>query len=103
MRDIHDELDEDENLVQIVEILQRKIRNIEIVYQEKHQIIFFPSHPYFVIIIMIIRLFDFLSDQTKDKIMFNINRETQREKILGLLEVKKMIFHEIEHNYKLNQ
>ena len=35
--------------------------------------------------------------------MFKINRETQREKILGLLEVKKMIFDEIEHNYKLNQ
>lgn len=34
--------------------------------------IFFPSHP----------VYEYLSDQTKDKIMFTINRETQREKIL---------------------
>ena len=35
--------------------------------------------------------------------MFNIKRDTQREKILGLLEQKELIFNEIEHNYKLNQ
>jgi inositol 1,4,5-triphosphate receptor type 1/inositol 1,4,5-triphosphate receptor type 3 len=46
--------------------MQTKIRHIEIVYQENKQLIFFPSHP----------LFDFLSEQTKDKIMFSINRET---------------------------
>ena len=45
LKDIHDQLDEDENLFKIVNILQRKIRNIEIVYQEKNQIIYFPSHP----------------------------------------------------------
>lgn len=35
--------------------------------------------------------------------MFTINRETQREKILGLIEKKKAIYHEIEYNYKLHQ
>lgn len=73
--------------------MQTKIRNIEIVYQEKPQLIFFPSHP----------LFEFLSDQTKDKIMFTIDRETQREKIIGLLDIQKSIFNEIEYNHKLNQ
>lgn len=49
------------------------------------------------------RLFDYISDQTKDKLMYTVSRETQREKILGLLEAKQPIFHEIEYNYKLNQ
>ena len=34
--------------------------------------------------------------------MFTIKRETQREKILGLLEIKDIIFDEIEHNYSLD-
>ena len=35
--------------------------------------------------------------------MYGINRDTPREKILGLLERKTEIFNEIEHNYDLNQ
>jgi inositol 1,4,5-triphosphate receptor type 1/inositol 1,4,5-triphosphate receptor type 3 len=35
--------------------------------------------------------------------MYTINRETQREKILGLMVAKRAIFHEIEYNYKLHQ
>ena len=34
--------------------------------------------------------------------MYGINRDTPREKILGLLERKTEIFNEIEHNYDLN-
>lgn len=67
--------------------------NIEIFYIDKCQQVFFPAHP----------LFEYLSDQSKDKLMYTVNRETQREKILGLLAAKQPIFHEIEYNYKLNQ
>lgn len=35
--------------------------------------------------------------------MFTIKRDTQREKILGLLAAKHPIFDEIELNYELNQ
>jgi inositol 1,4,5-triphosphate receptor type 1/inositol 1,4,5-triphosphate receptor type 3 len=35
--------------------------------------------------------------------MFGINRDTQRDKILGLLEATTTIFNEIEYNFRLNQ
>lgn len=47
-------------------MLAQRILKIEIVYEGKPQTILFPAHS----------LFTYLSDETKDKIMFNINRET---------------------------
>lgn len=35
--------------------------------------------------------------------MYSINRDTPREKLLGILERKTEIFNEIEYNYDLNQ
>jgi inositol 1,4,5-triphosphate receptor type 1/inositol 1,4,5-triphosphate receptor type 3 len=60
----------------MLELLLSKIRKIEIVYEKNTMTIFYPSHP----------LFEFLSDHTKEQLLFNISRGTQREKILGLLE-----------------
>lgn len=76
-----------------MDLLQTKILKIEIIYQNKPQIIFFPSHP----------LFGFLSDQTRDMIMYRVNRDTWREKILGLLEYKSNIHNELEYNYRLSK
>jgi inositol 1,4,5-triphosphate receptor type 1/inositol 1,4,5-triphosphate receptor type 3 len=55
--------------------------------------VFFPAHP----------VFRFLSDETRDKIMFNVPRETQRIKLIQLLSEIDAISSEIEYNYKLNQ
>ena len=35
--------------------------------------------------------------------MYRINRDTWREKILGLLEYKSLIHNELEYNYKLSK
>lgn len=35
--------------------------------------------------------------------MYKINRETYREKILGLLEFKDLIHKELEYSYKLSK
>lgn len=73
-------------------LLHSRIRNIEIVYKGRNMIIFYPSHP----------LFDLLSDKTTESILFKVNRDSQREKILGLMEQREILFFELETNYKLN-
>ena len=56
-------------------------------------VLFFAFHP----------VYRFLSTHTQEKILFKVNRDSQREKILGLLDQRNIIFYELEHNYKLNQ
>ncbi|EGR34738.1 hypothetical protein IMG5_002710 [Ichthyophthirius multifiliis] len=73
--------------------LEKKIVSIEIQYQKELKQLYFPFIP----------LFNFVSDDTKDKIMKNVNRESQREKITDLLQYKNVVFDEIEHNFSLNQ
>jgi inositol 1,4,5-triphosphate receptor type 1/inositol 1,4,5-triphosphate receptor type 3 len=82
-----------EQLYEIMELLHSRIRNIEIVYQGKTMVVFYPSHP----------LFEFLSAHTTELILFKVNRVSQREKILGLLEQREILFYELEYNYALNQ
>ena len=54
--------------------------------------VFFPAHP----------VFNYLSGKTRDKIMLNVSRDTQREKLIGLLSNMQTITSEIEYNYTLN-
>lgn len=54
--------------------------------------IFFPFHPFF----------NLLSEQTKNELLYTVKRETQREKLLGMLEKTPILFYELDHNYKLN-
>lgn len=75
---LNESMRQDGYLMEIRSLLNERIRNIEIVYQSKKMVIFYPSHP----------LFDFLSANTKEQLLFTVNRETQREKILGLLDRK---------------
>ncbi|CAD8065958.1 unnamed protein product [Paramecium primaurelia] len=88
------DLDENSNYIkEIMKFLETKILRIEIIYENKPQTILFPSRP----------LFTFLSDETRDIIMYNVNRETQRDKINGLLEYRKQIYRELQYNYELSK
>lgn len=49
-----------------MELLGSRIRNIEIVYEGKNMVVFYPSHP----------LFDFLSAHTTEHLMFTVKRES---------------------------
>ncbi|CAD8077595.1 unnamed protein product [Paramecium sonneborni] len=77
----------------IMKFLETKILKIEIIYDNKPQTILFPSHP----------LFTFLSGETRDMIMYNVNRDTQRDKINGLLEYRNQIYQELQYNYELSK
>ncbi|CAD8053653.1 unnamed protein product [Paramecium sonneborni] len=79
-------------LPKIFEKLQNLIHKIEIIYQGKKMKVFFPFHPYF----------NLLSEQTKQELLFTVNRETQRDKLVGMLSQSEILFYELEHNYKLN-
>ncbi|KAM3147677.1 hypothetical protein pb186bvf_000005 [Paramecium bursaria] len=87
-----EEINEKKDLHLIYYKLSSLIRNIEIVYSKKSMTIFFPYHP----------IFKLLSLQTQDELMFTVNRETQRDKLLGMLEQTDSIFYELEHNFMLN-
>ena len=71
----------------------KNLSNIEIFYEGSYQTLYFPSHP----------VFKKLSAETRDKIMFEIPRETQREKLVNLLQQQETISNEIEYNFKLSQ
>ncbi|KAM3129578.1 hypothetical protein pb186bvf_018329 [Paramecium bursaria] len=77
----------------IIELLRKSILKIEIIYQGKRQMVLFSNHP----------IFNQLSVQTKDKIMYAIKRDTQREKITGLLSFIPTIFNELEYNLQLSE
>ena len=48
----------------VVGLLRENLLCIEILYEDKPQLVYFPHHP----------VYGYLSDFTKDKIMFEINR-----------------------------
>ncbi|CAD8078308.1 unnamed protein product [Paramecium sonneborni] len=88
------QLDERSNYIKdIMKFLETKILRIEIIYENKPQTILYPSRP----------LFTFLSDETRDIIMYNVNRDTQRDKINGLLEYRNQIYRELQYNYELSK
>lgn len=76
----------------MVALLRSNLLCIEILYQDKPQLVYFPHHP----------VYGYLSDITKDKIMFEINRETQRDKLIGLIKTSQEITSEINYNYDLD-
>jgi inositol 1,4,5-triphosphate receptor type 1/inositol 1,4,5-triphosphate receptor type 3 len=60
------EVESDEKVREIFTFCQQSLKKIEIFYENDYQMVFYPSHP----------VFNFLSDETRDKIMFNIPRDT---------------------------
>lgn len=55
----------------------------------KKQFVYFPNHP----------ILKTLSPTTRDRIMLNVSRSTQREKIRTLFNYKDEILKEIDHNF----
>lgn len=86
------ERDEDPLVRSIYRFFQLNLKQIEIHYEGDMQMVFFPYHP----------VFKFLSEETKDKIMDTISRDTQREKLIGLQKLFETIKSEIEYNFFLN-
>ncbi|EAR82683.2 MIR domain protein (macronuclear) [Tetrahymena thermophila SB210] len=78
---------------EILECLNSKIATIEIYHQKKFKQIYLPLVP----------LYNFLSDITKEKIMKNVNRQSQRDKIIDLLSHQSVVFDEMNHNYQLSK
>ncbi|CAD8133692.1 unnamed protein product [Paramecium octaurelia] len=92
IQQFHEQLSVNPIIKDIYDNLIVLIHHIEIVYEGKSMTVFFPYHP----------LFNLLSESSKQDLLFLINRETQRDKLLGLLSATNILFYELEHNYKLN-
>lgn len=73
----------------LLDSLTEEILKIEIVSTLGKQYLYFPKHP----------ILTKLSDATRDRIMQEVSRSTQREKIKSLLQFKNQIFTEINHNF----
>ncbi|KAL4462930.1 hypothetical protein ABPG72_019582 [Tetrahymena utriculariae] len=78
----------------VAEYLDQMILSIVIVDQQKYKNAFFINEP----------LFSCLSQQTKKIIMKQVNRDTQRDKLIGLIKYSlETIPNEMEYNYYLSQ
>jgi|JI6StandDraft_1071083.scaffolds.fasta_scaffold03590_3 hypothetical protein len=69
------------------------ILKIEIKSNNKKQTVYFPKHP----------ILTQLSDETRDRIMMAVRRETHTEKLVSLFEFKEEIFDEIKHNFTISK
>jgi hypothetical protein len=77
----------------IHQTLYNHILKIEIKSNNKKQAVYFPKHP----------VLNQLSDETRDRIMLQVGRETQRVKLVDLFDKFKEIFNEIEHNFTISK
>jgi len=66
LRHLQNEFDSNPDLKELQTVCLKNLRKIEIYYEDQLQMVFFPAHP----------VFEFLSSETRDKIMFNIPRDT---------------------------
>lgn len=60
--------------------------------EDSCQTLFFPKH----------NVFKYLSRATRNSIMDEVDRSTQRDKIIGLISAQEMITEEIEYSYYLD-
>jgi hypothetical protein len=60
------DIESDASVKELFMYCSANIRKIEIFYENTYQTVFFPDHP----------VFKFLSDETRDKIMDSVPRET---------------------------
>ena len=73
--------------------LKKVILKIEISSTLGKQLLYFPQHP----------ILTKLSDTTRDRIMLEVSRSTQREKIKSLLQFKEEVKMEISHNFNIEK
>jgi len=75
------------NMIEIIDLLKKNLLGIEIKMEspdesaDQNQILFFPKH----------NVFRYLSRSTRNNIMEEVDRSTQRDKIIGLLSTKEAI------------
>lgn len=83
------------HIVEFTSLFEELILSIEISSHngetEGFQNLYFPNHP----------VFSYLADDTKDSIMFQVSRETRRDKLTTLFDFYGELKEEIESNYKL--
>lgn len=72
-----------------VQYFEPLLLQIEINCKSGMQYVYFPYNP----------VFKFLAKDTKNRIMFEVNRDTQRDKLVGILGYRDEIFKEVEWNY----
>ncbi len=88
------EKEENAGVSLILAEMRTLLLNIEIKNSEGNlQIVYFPKHP----------LFDYLSAESRDKIMYEVERTTQRDKIIGLLSYLDEVSREMDHIYMLQK
>ena len=68
--------------------------------ETKLQNVYFPKHPVFSNIedphdSFAYPKFYFMADETRDNIMFSVQRETQRDKLMDLLNFREEVYREI--------
>lgn len=80
---------------ELIKKVREQMLKIEIISISSHrrQDVYFPNHP----------ILKTLSPTTRDRIMLEVSRSTQREKIRSLLNFKDEIIVEINHNFKIQK
>lgn len=80
---------------ELIKKVREQMLKIEIVSisSRRKQDVYFPNHP----------ILKTLSPTTRDRIMLEVSRSTQREKIKSLLAFKEEIIVEINHNFKIQK
>lgn len=76
----------------MINYLEGRLLKIEITNRDGHtQILYFPNHP----------VFASLSGQLRDNTMYEVTRETRRDKIVTLFQQYSHIKEEMEHSFKI--
>lgn len=79
------------SMMEMLAYLNMKLGMIEVVHGKQQLSVYFSLLP----------LYDFVSKLAKDKLMKEVSRNTQREKLVDLLERKERFFDEMKHNFHL--
>lgn len=75
----------------MLELLESRIRSIEVDLYGKTLTVYFPYNP----------LFDFLSNRTKDEIIYR-RFESRTEKLRDMLNSRTIIYEEIKYEYEVH-
>ena len=84
-----------DHITKFITLFEGLIRSIEISSDNGKEVslqyVYFPNHP----------IFNQLSSDTRDDIMFRVKRGTQRDKLISLLEMKEEVAKEVNLNFTL--
>ena len=83
---------EDKKLKKAYSFFKSNTSSIEIIFNEQHIKVYFPVYP----------TTRFLSRTSRKKLMDEVNRESQNEKLISLINARRDLFDEMEHLSRLN-